>query len=114
MIGRKYKHKPGETAEPTEEQKQFAKKHHFSPPVKDTIKEDSQYNAPGPDGRYELLPRQQSNIGIYRCCMEEDHQCDGAHNKDDATGLTRFWCKICGWDMTLKQSDEYMTVRMNK
>ena len=112
-IGRKIK-PSNVTAEPTDDQKEFEKKHRFTPPVKDTIKEDSQYNQPGPDGLFSLLPRQKSNIGAYRCCMEENHKVDGIHNKDEMKGITRFWCKICGWDLTLKQADDYMTERMNK
>lgn len=110
-IGRKLK-KTDDTVTPTEEQQQFEKSHRFSEPSRDTIKEDSQYNPPGPDGLYSLLPRQKSNIGAYRCCMESNHKVDGMHDRDESKGLTRFWCKVCGWDLTLKQADTYMTERM--
>lgn len=110
-IGRKHKHKTPEKAEPIGDPARPNETKAIPIPPAPVEKEDPDFNKPDSDGKYSKLPRQKSNIGIYRCCMEQGHTVNPTHTKDELKGITRFWCIECGWELTLKQSDSYMNLQ---
>lgn len=68
-------------------------------------KQDAQFNPADKDGLWSEVPRQGAGIGVYKLCMCKDKQ-KPVHRQ--VIGVTRFWCMVCGDDLTYKDASEYM------
>lgn len=73
------------------------------PPV--YSKKDSQFNPADEKGLWSEVPRQGQGTGVYKLCMCGDKR-KPIHKQ--VIGVTRFWCQICGNDLTYKDASEYM------
>ncbi|WP_411753275.1 hypothetical protein [Serratia sp. (in: enterobacteria)] len=77
------------------------KKEEVEPPKK----QDSQFNPADSDGLWSEVPRQSAGIGVYKLCECKDKQ-KPVHRQ--VIGVTRFWCMVCGNDLTYNDASEYM------